>query len=54
MVETSQRFAAYELEIKAISELGISFSDWLQLRPPESQEGKSLMCIVPSEALQLA
>ncbi len=54
MVETSQRFAAYELEVKAISKLGISFHEWLQLRPPESQDGRSLMYIVPAEPLELA
>lgn len=53
MVETSQRFAAYELEIKAISRLGIGFHEWLQLRPPESQDGRSLMYIVPVEPLAL-
>jgi tetratricopeptide (TPR) repeat protein len=54
MVETSQRFTAYELEVKAISTLGISFHEWLQLRPPESQDGRSLMYIVPAEPLGLA
>ena len=54
MVETSQRFTAYELEIKAISKLGISFHEWLQLCPSESQDGRSLMYIVPQEPLALA
>jgi len=54
MVETSQRFTAYELEVKAISTLGISFHEWLQLRPPESQDGRSLMYIIPAEPLGLA
>jgi tetratricopeptide (TPR) repeat protein len=54
MVETSRRFTAYELEIKAISKLGISFHEWLQLCPPESQDGRSLMYIVPQEPLALA
>lgn len=54
MVETSQRFTAYELEVKAITTLGISFHDWLQLRPPESQDGRSLMYIIPAEPLGLA
>jgi len=51
MVETSQRFTAYEVEVKAISALGLSFHEWLQLRPPESQDGKSLMYIIPAEPL---
>jgi tetratricopeptide (TPR) repeat protein len=51
MVETSQRFTAYEIEVKAISTLGLSFHEWLQLRPPESQDGKGLMYIVPAEPL---
>jgi hypothetical protein len=54
MVETSRRFTAYELEIKAISTLGISFYEWLQLRPPESQDGRSLIYLVPKEPLALA
>jgi tetratricopeptide (TPR) repeat protein len=54
MVETSRRFTAYELEIKAISKLGISFHEWLQLCPPESPDGRSLMYIVPAEPLALA
>jgi tetratricopeptide (TPR) repeat protein len=54
MVETSKRFTAYELEIKAISKLGISFHEWLQLCPPEPQDGRTLMYIVPQEPLALA
>jgi tetratricopeptide (TPR) repeat protein len=54
IVETSQRFTAYEVEVKAISALGMSFQEWLQLHPPESQDGKSLMYIVPAEPLSLA
>ncbi|MDB9494704.1 hypothetical protein PN441_03520 [Spirulina major CS-329] len=53
MVETSQRFTAYELEVKAISKLEISFQEWLQLRPPEPKEEQSVMYIVPSEPLDL-
>jgi hypothetical protein len=54
MVETSQRFTSYELEVKAISKLGISFHEWLQLRPSESQEGRNLMYIVPEEPMNLS
>ena len=54
MVETSQRFTAYELEVKAISSLGLSFHEWLQLRPSESSDARSLMYIVPAEPLDLS
>jgi hypothetical protein len=54
MVETSQRFTAYEVEVNAISALGMSFHEWLQLHPPESQDGKNLMYIIPAEPLSLA
>lgn len=54
MVETSHRFTAYEIEVRAISNLEISFSEWLQLQPSESKEGeKGLMCIIPKEPLSL-
>lgn len=55
MVETSRRFTAYEIEVRAISNLGISFSEWLQLQPSESKAGeKGLMCIIPKEPLSLS
>ena len=55
MVETSRRFTAYEIEVRAISKLGISFSEWLQLQPSESKEGeKGLMYIIPKESLSLS
>ncbi len=55
MVETSRRFTAYEIEVRAISKLGISFSEWLQLQPSESKEGeKGLMYIMPKEPLSLS
>ena len=55
MVETSRRFTAYEIEVRAISKLGISFSEWLQLQPSESKEGeKGLMYIIPKKPLSLS
>jgi len=54
MIETSHRFTAYEIEVRAISKLGISFSEWLQLQPSEFNEGeKDLMCIIPQEPVSL-
>lgn len=54
MIETSQRLTAYELEVKAIDTLGISFQEWLQLCPNEPQEDRNLMYIVPTEPLELS
>ena len=55
MVENSRRFSSYELEVKAISRLEISFHEWLQLQPSEPKsEGKSLMYIVLNEPLSLS
>ena len=33
MIETNNRFESYQTEIQAISQLGISFHEWLQLIP---------------------
>jgi len=53
-LETNQRFEAYELEVKAVSKLGMSFHEWLQLKPSESQPvGANLMYIIPAEPLDL-
>jgi hypothetical protein len=54
MIETYQRFSSYELEVKAISQLDISFREWLELQPPESAVNNSnLMYIVPDEPMIL-
>jgi hypothetical protein len=55
MIETSRRFEAYQTEVQAISQLGISFHEWLKLTPstevkPESAE---FMYIIPSTPLEL-
>ncbi|MCF2147501.1 hypothetical protein IQ276_013945 [Desmonostoc muscorum LEGE 12446] len=55
MIETNRRFESYQTEVQAISQLGISFHDWLKLTPstevkPESAE---LMYIIPSKPLKL-
>lgn len=54
MIETNQRFEAYELEVKAIRKLGISFSQWLQLQPSETApEGANVIYILPESPLEL-
>ncbi|MBD2095509.1 NC domain-containing protein [Trichocoleus sp. FACHB-591] len=54
MIETYRRFEAYQGEVQAIAQLGISFQEWLQLKPAEAQpEGAKLMYIMPSEPLKL-
>ncbi len=55
MIETHQRFAAHEVEIKAIGSLGISFNEWLKFQPSEpNNEEKNLMYILPQEPLSLS
>ncbi|MBD1906129.1 hypothetical protein NDI37_16215 [Funiculus sociatus GB2-A5] len=55
MVETNRRFEAYQTEVEAIAQLGISFHDWLKLAPyTESKpDGAELMYIIPSKDLKL-
>jgi tetratricopeptide (TPR) repeat protein len=54
MIETSQRFGAYEFEVKAISQLEMSFHEWLELKPSEPNENQgNLVFIVPQEPLSL-
>ncbi|WP_199300136.1 hypothetical protein [Trichocoleus sp. FACHB-262] len=53
MVETNRRFESYQSEIEAIAQLGMSFQEWLQLKPSEAQpQGAELMYITPSEPLE--
>lgn len=55
MIETNLRFQSYQTEIQAISQLGISFHEWLQLNPSTEikPEGAELMYIIPSQPLNL-
>ncbi|KGF72697.1 hypothetical protein DO97_06670 [Neosynechococcus sphagnicola sy1] len=54
MIETSQRFNAYQIQTKTISKLQISFNDWINLQPPTNKnEDKSLMYIIPEIPLSL-
>ncbi len=50
VIETNNRFEAYQSEVQAIAELGVSFHDWVQLAPPKEtgQDGAKLMYIIPS------
>lgn len=42
MIETHRRFDAYQLEIKAIEQQGISFHDWLKLTTSTEEEAQLL------------
>ncbi|MBN3879216.1 MULTISPECIES: hypothetical protein [unclassified Nostoc] len=55
MIETNRRFESYQTELQAISQLGISFHDWLKLSPSTEikPEGAELMYIIPSKPLEL-
>ncbi|MCC5631040.1 hypothetical protein LC613_24835 [Nostoc sphaeroides CHAB 2801] len=55
MIETNRRFEAYQTEIQAISQLGISFHDWLKLSPSTEikPDGAELMYIIPFKPLEL-
>lgn len=53
MIEDMNRLRAYRTEIQAVSELGVSFHEWQQLKPPTrtSIGDLSLMCIIPKKPL---
>ncbi|MBR8836528.1 MAG: hypothetical protein DSM106950_21555 [Stigonema ocellatum SAG 48.90 = DSM 106950] len=53
MIETNYRFEAYQVEVQAISQLGISFHDWMKLTPSTElqPEGAELVYIIPSQPL---
>ncbi len=55
MIETNRRFESYQTEIQAVSQLGISFHDWLKLTPSTEikPDGAELMYIIPSQPLDL-
>jgi len=54
MIETIQRFEAYQSEVKAISKLGITFREWTLLAPVEKQqsEDRALMYLIPSAPVE--
>lgn len=54
MIETNQRFESYELEIKAIDKLGISFSEWLNFAEYDPMCAESnVLCIIPKEPIKI-
>jgi len=55
MIETNRRFEAYQAEVQAIAQLGMSFHDWLKLSPSEGNkaDGAELMYIIPSKPLEI-
>ncbi|MEH1908715.1 MAG: hypothetical protein V7L05_21015 [Nostoc sp.] len=55
MIETNRRFESYQTEVQAISQLGISFHDWLKLTPSTEikPDGVKLMYIIPSKPFEL-
>jgi hypothetical protein len=55
VIETNCRFEAYQAEVQAIAQLGMSFHDWLKLAPSPTEvqpEGAELMYIIPSNPLE--
>lgn len=55
-IETCQRFATYQTEINAITQLGMSFSDWEELKPSESATSNSsgnVMFILPDDSVEV-
>lgn len=55
VIETNRRFKAYEAEVQAIAQLGISFHEWLKLAPSDEvkPEGAELMYIISNKRLAL-
>lgn len=55
MIETNRRFEAYQTEVQAISQLGISFHEWLKLIPSTEvkPDNAEFMYIIPSTPLEL-
>ncbi|MEH2355330.1 hypothetical protein [Nostoc sp.] len=55
IIETNRRFESYQTQLQAISQLGISFHDWLKLTPSTEikPDGAELMYIIPSKPLEL-
>jgi hypothetical protein len=55
MIETNCRFEAYQAEVQAIAQLGISFHEWLQLAPSDEvkPDGTDLMYIIPDKPIEV-
>ncbi|MEW5861437.1 MAG: hypothetical protein AB1861_29335 [Cyanobacteriota bacterium] len=56
VIETNNRFEAYQAEIQAIAQLGITFYEWLQLAPDTEAkpDGANLVYIIPPKAIEVA
>lgn len=56
IIETNHRFESYQTEIHVISQLGISFHEWLKLTPTQESKPESaeLIYIMPSTPLQIS
>ncbi|QUY45453.1 hypothetical protein [Acaryochloris marina] len=55
-IETCQRFATYQTEINAITQLGMSFGEWERLEPSESRSvnsAENLMFILPDDSVDV-
>ena len=49
LIETHQRFEAYQSEVKKIAQLGINFHDWMKIAPAEAQpEEANFMYLIPT------
>lgn len=55
MIETYRRFEAYQAELQALTQLGISFHNWLKLAPSTAvkSDREELMYIIPSKPLEV-
>lgn len=52
VVETYRRLRAYQSELQAIAQLGVSFHDWVDLAPSEAKPKEAeLIYIIPSKPL---
>ncbi len=54
IIESIQRFEAYQSEVKAISKLEITFREWTLLAPVDKQqsENRALMYLIPSAPVE--
>ncbi|WP_346293541.1 hypothetical protein [Sphaerothrix gracilis] len=54
LIETHRRFAAYQMELKAIAQLGLSFQEWQAIAPTEPQpQEATVMYLIPAEPIAI-
>jgi len=54
MMETNDRFASYEYEVKLLAKTKVPFSKWLSLQPQGTvPEGSNLVFITPPQPIAL-